>query len=157
MKHQINEIYANELDKFSKFLKNIDVKNVLETGVNIGYSSKMFLETIPGNLYSLERYPKSSVVVPYKLWNRWYYRICNSVDIMPELLEKHKIDLFHHDSLHTYEHMLAEYYLAAKYRVKYISSHDIITRCNAWDHFINNSEYNEVFRYRRIGVARHAA
>ena len=92
---------------------------VIETGVCYGASSAYILEALhangEGELYSIDLgntqdEPPSDFLVPSALQDRWHLRIGDSKRVLPRLLaELGEIDLFHHDSLHTYDHMMWEY------------------------------------------------
>ena len=95
---------------------------VVETGVASGVSSSYLLLALHKNsrgiLYSIElgdeRYlppgKPPGWVVPEQLKSRWHIRIGDSRGLLPQLLaELGAADVFIHDSLHTYEHMLWEY------------------------------------------------
>lgn len=95
---------------------------VVEAGVASGVSSSYLLLALHknsrGKLYSIElgdeRYlppgKPPGWVVPEQLKTRWDLRIGDSRELLPRLLaELSAVDIFIHDSLHTYEHMLWEY------------------------------------------------
>ena len=95
---------------------------VVETGVASGVSTSYLLYALHrnqrGTLYSIElgdpRYlPKGKPpgwIVPSWLRSRWNLRLGDSRKLLPELLAHlKKMDVFIHDSLHSYEHMLWEY------------------------------------------------
>lgn len=95
---------------------------VVETGVANGVSSAYLLLALEknrrGRLYSIEvgdsRYlpPEKAPgwIVPDQFKSRWDLRIGDSGELLPKLLaELGTTDVFIHDSLHTYEHMLWEY------------------------------------------------
>ncbi len=95
---------------------------IIETGVANGVSSSHLLLALDkngrGELYSIEvgdsRYLATGKapgwMVPDRLKSRWDLRIGNSRETLPKLLaELGAADVFIHDSLHTYEHMLWEY------------------------------------------------
>ncbi len=92
---------------------------VVETGVCYGASSSYILEALAANgygeLYSIDLgnakdEPPSDFFVPRRLHRRWHLCIGDSRHLLPPLLRRLRaIDLFHHDSLHTYEHMMWEY------------------------------------------------
>src|SRR5207245_10685715 len=49
-------------------------------------------------------------LLPAELRNRWDLHLGDAKDLLPKLLsELDRIDIFIHDSLHTYEHMLFEF------------------------------------------------
>jgi predicted O-methyltransferase YrrM len=108
---------------------------VVETGVAAGISSAFILMALEangfGDLYSIDMpgydvelgrrgvIPKSATelpvnkpgfVIPSDLKHRWHLRIGLSKDELPPLLMKlGEIDVFLHDSEHSYENMLFEY------------------------------------------------
>jgi predicted O-methyltransferase YrrM len=92
---------------------------VVETGVCYGASSAYILQALAangrGSLYSIDLgnrpdEPPSDFFVPTALRNRWRLIIGDCKQVLPPLLRRlGKIDLFHHDSLHTYDHMMWEY------------------------------------------------
>jgi predicted O-methyltransferase YrrM len=96
-------------------------KTIIETGVFEGHSSLAFLlaleENNEGSLYSIDL-PSSSLpsgkepgwIVPVKLRKRWDLRLGKSMDLLPSMLEELKeVDVFLHDSEHSYENMYWEY------------------------------------------------
>jgi predicted O-methyltransferase YrrM len=95
---------------------------VVETGVANGVSSSYLLLALEkngrGKLHSIElgdpRYLPTGEppgwIVPDRLKSRWDLRIGDSRELLPKLLaELSTVDVFIHDSLHTYDHMLWEY------------------------------------------------
>jgi hypothetical protein len=103
---------------------------IVETGVANGISSATILFALKqngtGNLFSIDL-PNSSTsesgkpvpylpegkevgwLVPIPLRKNWKLMLGDAKDLLPPLLDElDKIDLFIHDSLHTYEHMLWE-------------------------------------------------
>lgn len=67
--------------------------------------------------------------VPEYLKDRWTLILGDAKTKLPELLKKiNKIDIFFHDSLHTYEHMLFEYETAWPHITKngLLISHDVL-------------------------------
>jgi predicted O-methyltransferase YrrM len=110
---------------------------VVETGVCYGASSSYILEALAANgkgeLYSIdlgntEDEPPHDFFVPRRLWSRWHLCIGDSQELLPSLLRQlGEIDLFHHDSLHTYEHMMWEYETAFPWLSPdgVLSSHDV--------------------------------
>ena len=100
-------------------------RTVLETGVCYGASSSYILEALArnghGQLYSIDLgnppdEPPNDFFVYPDHHDRWKLVIGDVKDEMPPLLERlGQIDLFHHDSLHTYDHMTWEYETALPY------------------------------------------
>ena len=110
---------------------------VVETGVCYGASSAYILEALKDNghgvLYSIDlgntpNEPPNDFFVRPALKDRWHLIIGDSRQELPRLLDRlGQIDLFHHDSLHTYEHMTWEYETAFAYLAPHgvLSSHDV--------------------------------
>jgi predicted O-methyltransferase YrrM len=92
---------------------------VVETGVLYGASSAHILAALAcngeGRLHSIDLphkpgEPPHDFLVPKKLVGHWSLRVGDSRDELPVLLRRlHSIDLFYHDSLHTFQHMMWEY------------------------------------------------
>jgi len=101
----------------------------VETGVSGGESSTFILQAMEdnckGELHSID-FPQAIVekglttvsleekpsgwLIPDDLRDRWNLTLGKSEDVLEPLLKKlKKIDIFFHDSLHTYEHMMYEY------------------------------------------------
>ena len=52
----------------------------------------------------------SGWAIPENLKDRWELSLGKSEELLPKILERQKkIDVFMHDSLHTYDHMMFEY------------------------------------------------
>jgi predicted O-methyltransferase YrrM len=98
---------------------------VVETGVASGVSSSYLLLAMQrnqkGKLYSVEIGDKSYLppgmengwIVPDGLRSRWTMHIGDSAAILPALLAGlGQVDIFIHDSLHTYDQMKFEFNLA---------------------------------------------
>lgn len=110
---------------------------VVETGVCYGASSAYILEALKHNkrgvLYSIDlgngpEEPPNDFFVRPALKDAWRLIIGDSRRQLPRLLARlGRIDLFHHDSLHTYEHMMWEYETAFPYLAPggVLSSHDV--------------------------------
>lgn len=100
---------------------------VVETGVARGISSAVILAGLDsvdsGRLYSIDLpplnprwYGQSRMAVDERLWPRWtYIRGSARRKLAPTLARLGPVDLFVHDSLHTYEHMRFEFTTAAHY------------------------------------------
>jgi predicted O-methyltransferase YrrM len=97
---------------------------MVETGVAFGYSSATILKAMEengeGQLYSVDlppiQYDPSDPigrVVPESLHHRWTLRLGDSRKLLaPLVAEVAPIDIFLHDSLHTYASQLREYRVA---------------------------------------------
>jgi predicted O-methyltransferase YrrM len=94
-------------------------RHVIETGVLYGASSGHILAALArngeGELHSIELgkdpgEPAHDFLVPGALRNRWDLIIGDSRRELPALLRRLPgVSLFHHDSLHTYDHMMWEF------------------------------------------------
>ena len=137
---------------------------VVETGVCYGASSAYILQALNENgrgvLYSIDlgnapNEPPSDYFVPRHLRDRWHLIIGDSKEKLPQLLERlGRIDLFHHDSLHTYEHMMWEYGTALPHLHPHgvLSSHDVRTMVDLSKPFQRNpfSVFCEQNRLRSV-------
>lgn len=110
-------------------IRSIKPDIVVETGVSSGESSTFILQAIAdnkkGKLHSIDLPPESDQqermiifpsgetsgwVIPNNLRDRWELHLGTSQKLLLPLLQKLKsIDIFFHDSLHTYDHMMFEY------------------------------------------------
>jgi predicted O-methyltransferase YrrM len=108
---------------------------VVETGVNAGLSSTFLLEAMKdnnkGHLFSLDlppvpgkygrSYPEtfgksSGWIVPQELRRNWTLEVGSSREKLPNMLGRlEHIDLFFHDSLHTYKNQMFEYVTAWRF------------------------------------------
>lgn len=114
-------------------------KVVVETGVLYGGSSAHILAALAANgsgeLHSIDLgcgpgEPPHDFLVHTDLRPRWDYVIGDSRTELPRLLARvEPIDMFHHDSLHTFEHMTWEYETAVQHLTPngILSSHDVRT------------------------------
>jgi len=89
-------------------------KIVVETGVSAGRSSAFILQALEDNnygyLYSIDPDPNAGFAIPDVLKKRWFFIPKKSSEALPSLLERlNKVDMFLHDSLHTYENMMYEF------------------------------------------------
>ncbi|MEM2990319.1 MAG: class I SAM-dependent methyltransferase, partial [Halobacteria archaeon] len=105
-------------------VRSLKPKIVVETGVQSGISSLYILQALKKNnygfLYSIDLPDRDlervGEAVPDHMRDSWHLIIGNSKELLPKLLEKlMSIDIFLHDSLHTYEHMFFEFECALKY------------------------------------------
>lgn len=113
---------------------------VVETGVCDGFSSRFLLlamerngrgtlhsidlpsqdvELVPGGARQTDRLPEgrpTGWLVPDNLRRRWHLHLGDTKELLPKLMRTlGTIDIFIHDSLHTYDHMLFEYGTAWPY------------------------------------------
>jgi predicted O-methyltransferase YrrM len=143
-------------------IRSIKPRVIVETGVQSGISSLYILRALQingsGLLYSVDlpdREPERvGEAVPSNLRLNWHLLLGNSKVLLPQLFEEIKtsIDLFLHDSLHTYEHMLFEFECSLKHLSKkgIIISHDILAN-NAFDDFCNKNNLKNLKLYN-IGL-----
>ena len=136
---------------------------VVETGTAAGASATYILSAMEKNgrgaLYSIDdAYDHTHIgyLVPEHLRSRLNFHYGNSMMLIPEVYhEVHQIDCFIHDSLHTYEHMTAEYELF--YRLiepgGVICSHDILMS-NAWRHFMKRHRLHNWGAVKNLGLCR---
>ncbi|MFC1920500.1 class I SAM-dependent methyltransferase [Chloroflexota bacterium] len=95
---------------------------IIETGVSSGISSSYILcaleENKKGKLYSIDLPwgEDTGWIIPDYLRYRWQLDLGRSSEMLPPLIEKlATIDIFFHDSEHSYQNMLWEYETAWKY------------------------------------------
>ena len=123
---------------------------VVETGVCYGASSAYILEALKHNrrgaLYSIDLgnaadEPPNDFFVRPRSKDRWHLIVGDCKEQLPQLLARlGQIDLFHHDSLHSYEHMMWEYDTAFPHLAPngVLSSHDVRTITNLTNPFQRN-------------------
>jgi len=143
-----------------QFIIDQKIRTVVETGVSWGFSSYYFLTALKvtgGKLYSIEAnlMPLNERIVPLTMYENWEIYEGKSIDVLPELVKQIKdIDLFWHDSDHSYKNQLFEYRTVFPYS-KYIGSHDIYRRNkSAWDLFIQRSPVTEIFKDSNFGMVK---
>lgn len=121
------------------FVRSLRPRTIVETGVASGFSSAYMLQALHdnefGELLSIDlpttdpsgrmnedgvidgtyvaSPDQTGLVVPLSLRDRWTLLLGSSKDLLPEVLSTHSpIDVFFHDSSHSYQNMLEEYRLA---------------------------------------------
>lgn len=145
---------------------------VVETGISHGYSSWIILNALrmnkKGTLYSIDLPNKDTCdnynigslkketgwLVPNDLRSNWEISLGDAKEILPELLSKlTSIDIFFHDSEHSYEHMTFEYNLAFKYlKNKGLLISDDIHKNSAFKDFSNSKKPKIVLFFRKGGA-----
>lgn len=116
------DLYAKKILVQYAAIRALQPDSVVETGVASGVSSFYILLALHknghGKLHSIELSDPhylppgkpSGWIVPDWLRSRWDLRFGDSTALLPELLaERGVVDVFIHDSLHTYDHMLWEF------------------------------------------------
>lgn len=146
---------------------------MIETGVAHGVSSWTILNAMhknqKGRLYSIDlpnldtkkvfnvenfsRQP--GWVVPDFLRSRWELQLGKSEDLLPALLTKLKaIDIFFHDSDHSYENMKFEFMTAFDFvRQGGLVISDDVHRNNAFSEFVSEKNIRAVQLFSKGGVA----
>ena len=155
----------------------------VETGVGRGVSSAHILcamqENNTGHLYSIDLPPEQAAVakcaddivqladgqrhhaynagecVPDRLKDKWSLIVGDSKEQLPALLRTIKrIDMFFHDSLHTYEHMKFEYETAWPYLSDggLMLSHDVVWNKAFYEQC--REHHRKAVIYRSLGIVR---
>jgi hypothetical protein len=155
-------------------VRHVKPKIVIETGVASGLSSVIFLLAITknqlGKLYSIDLPPSEELnkkisqhttiprqknvgwLVPVNLRERWTLMLGDSKIILPDLLKKeNNVDIFLHDSDHSFEHMMWEYETVWPYLKKILLSDDIY-RHDAFDKFVKDHQCRFYKISRRMGI-----
>ena len=128
-------------------------KNVIETGVAYGISSSYILQALEdnefGKLYSIDSIfrpwqTKEMIgsIIPKELRVRWQLVIGKSTEKLENILMKiSDLDIFIHDSSHTYENMMFEFNMIIKNIKKngMIISDDVINNDAFYDFTISNN------------------
>jgi len=140
---------------------------ILETGVANGTSTSAFLEALSrsgkGTLYSidpcwLEFLPKGKStgwLVPNRLRQRWNLIVGTSSEkIQHTLSELDLVDMFLHDSLHTYENMMFELETTWPFiKSGGVVLVDDINQNNAFRDFVKQTKPKKFTKFfHRIGV-----
>ncbi len=133
---------SSSFDCESLFLLILSLKPsvVVETGVKYGASTAHILEAMHQNgkgvLYSFdfEQHPDETFprdfFIPETVKKNWRFIKGNIVNELPKTLETiGQVDLFFHDSLHSFDHMLWEYELIYKNLSEggLLTSHDVLS------------------------------
>jgi len=126
-------------------IRKVKPNVILETGVQRGCTTLVFLMALKENKhgklisidYCQEKPEEIAMYVPDYLRDRWTFYKDKTCNILPTLNET--IDIFFHDSLHTYDNMYFEYEWAWKHLKKegLLMSHDIGAN-NAFFDFADN-------------------
>jgi predicted O-methyltransferase YrrM len=145
---------------------------VVETGVASGVSTSVILKAMSingtGRLYSIDlpagpetdpfvRLPPGKQpgwLVPEELKGRWEFHEGRSSDVLPVLLPKlQAIDVFIHDSLHTYENMRYEYHAVYPFvRSGGVIASDDITWNRAWSEMVEEIKPVKTTEFYAFGM-----
>ena len=146
-------------------------KIIVETGVSNGISSRCILEALKrnnyGTLYSIDLPKESSLalihpnkeigwLVPNTLKKRWKLILGDSKVLLPKVLSECKeVDIFLHDSYHTYEFMTFEFRTAWEYITNnsMLLSHDINVN-KAFEDFVKEVNPKYVATFGILGAMR---
>lgn len=114
--------YSKKVLNQYALVRALQPEMVVETGVANGVSTSYVLLAMEkngrGHLHSIDIGDPASVppglapgwAVPERLRGRWTMHLGDTRKLLPPLLERlGTLDLFIHDSLHTYEHMMFEF------------------------------------------------
>lgn len=143
-------------------IKSLKPENVVETGVAEGISTSVILKALmengKGSLFSIDLAAtdpgRIGLVIPNSLRDRWHFFPGNSLEILPNLLAKLRtIDLFYHDSDHSYRHMITEYKLVWPYlTTNGILCSDDIDQNTAFNDFAQSVQPAASLRIGRLGL-----
>ena len=143
---------------------------VVETGVANGASSTFILSAMEANgfgeLYSIDweknaeysfvpKGKKTGWMVPEKLRERWHLSIGRTDEVLEPMLKKlGQIDLFFHDSDHSYDTMMFEYKTAWPYlNLNGILLSDDSRMNTAFDEFSKDTKSPSIVYKGRLGIA----
>ncbi len=154
--------YVSEKFDFIKYpiiwyllIRKYHLKTIVETGVSMGWSSFMILTALRrennGKLYSIDIDSSETVkqdggvgyLVPDNLKKYWTLKIGDTNKFLePILSELKQLDMFIHDSDHSYQVMSFEYNLAWKFLNNngFLCSDDI-NHSNAFDEFVTQHKH----------------
>lgn len=141
-------------------------KIFVETGVQTGVSTYFILSAMERNGYGMlhsidiqETLPDGNKIgwlVPDELKHRWNFSLGDSKEVVPKMLSEVKIvDIFMHDSLHTYEHMSFEFRTAWEYlREGGVLITDDIDQNRSFEDFIKWKNPSRIATFGLLGVLR---
>ncbi|MDX2097118.1 MAG: class I SAM-dependent methyltransferase [Leptolyngbyaceae cyanobacterium bins.59] len=163
------DLYAKSVLAQYALLRALKPALVVETGVANGVSSSYLLLAMAknqkGHLHSIDIGDLGDAgflpagkspgwVVPENLRSRWTLHIGDSKKLLkPVLMDLQKVDIFIHDSLHTYDHMLFEFQEAYPFvRQRGILIMDDVLWNNAFQDFAQSIQAQEYEIIRGIGL-----
>jgi predicted O-methyltransferase YrrM len=142
---------------------------VVKTGVANGVSSFFILRALEqnsrGKLYSIDLHYRDGIsvpigkelgwIIPEELRNRWLLVLGESTKVLPKLLKKlGTIDIFFHDSRHTYKTMMKEYGIVWPFLKDggLLLSHDVKSN-DAFLDFVDSTKTKPIV-VGNVGIAR---
>lgn len=139
---------------------------VVETGVASGFSSAFILQALElnqkGRLFSIDlpNQPGQEIenetgwLVPKNLRYRWKLILGSSKEKLPVLLrDLERVDLFYHDSEHSYENMMFEFNTVWKYlKPEGQLLADDITENAAFEEFVREKRCKHIKLFK-LGIA----
>ena len=134
--------------------------HVVETGVSAGRSSAYILCALKdnkrGELYSIDPDADVGYAIPQELLGRWRFINETSENKLPNLLDQlSEIDVFLHDSLHTYENMIFEFNTAWPHlRKGGLLLADNVNLNNAYEDFTRKLEETPVYLHEKFAGIR---
>jgi len=161
----------NEVETLYTIVRIREPNIVVETGVAHGMSSAFILQALEdngqGELYSIDLPPTGlrladglayyisegkevGWVIPDHLRHRWHLILGeSSKELLPLLKQLGEVDIFLHDSLHTFENMRFEYEAAWSFIAKdgILLSHDVTHPYLEFCRKVHSTPVN----YRRLG------
>jgi len=151
-------------------IRTLHAETVVETGVARGISSSFILKALDwnnsGKLFSIDLHCREGVAVPVgkklgwaipeELKYRWNLLLGESMKVLPKLLsELRSIDIFFHDSRHTYKNMMNEYNIVWPYlRYGGLLLSDDATSNDAFLDFADRVKQKPIIMFGRIGAIR---
>jgi len=160
-KHSNQSISRRDMEIIYSIIRERKPAVIVETGVHVGYSSIIMLYALnkngKGKLISMDNFQCKPDLIPTfildeyfdVLLERWdFYRDNSKVLLMKPFIDKEKVDMFLHDSMHNYETMSWEYQWALNHMENggLIFSHDI----NASKAFFEFAKKNGLATYKTI-------
>ena len=149
---------------FYILMRKVKPNIVVETGVSFGVTSSFILQAMEDNgfgiLYSIDlpfefaTKEEVGIIVPRRQRHRWELILGDSKIELPRLLKDlDSIDVFFHDSLHTYEHMMFEFKTAwPKIRKDGILISDDIHLNNSFIDFCKAEKCKPIILSANLGI-----
>jgi predicted O-methyltransferase YrrM len=143
--------YPAPIEVFYIMMRALKPKEIIETGVGFGRTTSLLLAALrhngSGRLLSIDlpnrgRFhigdSETGILVPKDYRDRWELVVADAVYELPRRMQGSKLDVFIHDSRHTYSHMAYEYCLAEMH----LPHNGIIIS----DDILENSAFRDIMR-----------